>query len=129
MIVEKRIMHLHYPDEDLLPKLVENYFVHINTFSPVLHRPSFERTLAENRHHSDIGFGSVLLLVCAIGARWTDDSRVYLERTTKHSAGWKWFDQVHMIRKSMLSPPRLYDLQIFAVSFSILLAPSVSMSC
>lgn len=121
-------MRLEYPDDDLIPRLVGNYFTHLNPFWPLLHRPSFERALRDNRHHTDIGFGSVVLLACAVGARWTDDPRVYLEGASKHSAGWRWFDQVHMIRKSMLGPPRLYDLQIFAVRFMLLPTPSASMS-
>lgn len=89
----------------------------MNPFLPVLHRPSFERALNDRRHLTDIGFGSVVMLVCAIGALWTDDGRVYIEGMSKHSSGWKWFEQVQVQRKSFLGPPRLYDLQIYAVCF------------
>lgn len=115
ILAEERVFQYHYPPDDLVPQLVDNFFVSINNFFPVLHRPSFERALADRRHHSDIGFGSVVMLVCAIGARHSDDMRCREQCGDIHSSGWKWFDQVQVHRKSFLSPPRLYDLQIFAV--------------
>ncbi len=78
------------------------------------------------RHHNDIGFGSVVMLVCALGARWSEDPRVYMDGMSKHSCGWKWFDQVQIHRKSVLGPPRLYDLQIYAVN---ILGRPVYISC
>ena len=33
-----------------------------------------------------------------------------------HSAGWQWFEQVQMVKKSLLAPPSLYDLQFYCVS-------------
>lgn len=115
MVSEELIVRYVYPPDDLIPRLVDNYFVFMNPFFPVLHRPSFERALNDRRHHSDIGFGSVVMLVCAIGALWIDDPRVSIEGMSKHSSGWKWFEQVQVQRKSFLGPPRLYDLQIYAV--------------
>ncbi|KAL5525563.1 hypothetical protein ACEPAG_6899 [Sanghuangporus baumii] len=125
ILAEERVVHYHYPPDDLMPQLVDKYFVCTNNYFPVLHRPSFERALADRRHHSDIGFGSVVMLVCAIGARYSEDMRCRLEGGDIHSSGWKWFDQVQVHRKSFLSPPRLYDLQIFALS-SIFLQGSFS---
>lgn len=116
VISEERIVQYHYPPDDLMPALVDNYFRCMNPFTPVLHRPSFERALSDRRHHSDIGFGSVVMLVCAIGARWSDDPRCLLDGASAHSAGWKWFDQIQVHRRSFMSPPRLYDLQIYALS-------------
>ena len=111
-----------YPPDDLLPVLVDYYFQNLNPYLPLLHRPSFERALTDRRHHTDVGFGSVVMLVCSIGARWSDDRRCCLEGTGAHSAGWKWFDQVQVHRKSFMGPPRLYDLQIYAVSTSVFLS-------
>lgn len=108
-------MHYHYPPDELIPELVDAYFNYVNAFFPILHRPSFDRALNDHRHHTDIGFGSVVMIVCAIGSRWNEDSRCLLKGMTKHSSGWKWFDQVQVHRKSFMSPPRLYDLQIYAV--------------
>jgi hypothetical protein len=120
----------NFPEPDLLRKLLDAYFTHVHPFSPLLHRPTFEKAVAEDHHLTDAGFGSVVLLVCAIGARDVNDPRVLLEDAWSHSAGWKWFNQVQMVRKSLLAPPRLYDLQIYCVSFpsisTILLVADVS---
>lgn len=115
---EERVVQYHYPPENLIPRLVDNYFSCLNPYLPLLHRPSFERALADRRHHNDIGFGSVVMLVCSLGARWTDDPRAFSDVNSPHSAGWKWFDQVQVHRKAFMGPPRLYDLQIYAVRFS-----------
>lgn len=106
-----------FPEPDLLEDLIELYFARMNIFLPLLHRPTLEEGLSKGLHLKDEGFGSVVLLMCAVGSRYSDDPRVFLENTqSEASAGWKWFDQVQMIRKSLMSPPRLYDLQMYCVS-------------
>jgi hypothetical protein len=115
---------------------------------PLLHRPSFERAINEGLHLQDDKFGANLLLVCANGARYSDDPRVLCDTEHKqnnegqeddksgeekesdngsanrgrqhlsHSSGWTWFDQVQKAKKSFLTPSNLYDLQFYAVSLS-----------
>ncbi|KAI0741238.1 fungal-specific transcription factor domain-containing protein [Irpex lacteus] len=105
--------HESFPPPDLLASLVDLYFNKCNLYLPLLHRPTFEQSIADNLHLQDEGFGLVLLLVCALGARFSDDPRVILQGSnSQHSAGWEWFRQVQWIRRSLLSPPRLYDLQV-----------------
>lgn len=123
-----------FPPADLLDSLVSSYFDWFNIYTPLLHRPSFERNIREKTHLHDPGFGAVLLMVCALGSRVSDDPRVLLaaerEEATKwasdrrdggkeqdegtyHSAGWEWFKQVQSSRLAMsFVPARLYDLQI-----------------
>lgn len=110
-----------------------------NHFTPILHRPTFEQMLAENRHLIDEDFGSVVLLVCSIGSRWSNDIRVLLDEEARvddddqdedqeawHSAGWKWFKQVRLGRKALFSPPSLFDIQIVCVSHLWSLRESVT---
>jgi hypothetical protein len=104
-----------YPPDDLLPTLIDAYFACINVVIPLLHRPTFDRALAELAHHNHPGFGAVLLLVCAVGARFVDDERVLLDGASGLSAGWKWFNQVPLMRRSILALPGLHDLQICCV--------------
>lgn len=62
-------------------------------------------------------FRQIVLLVCANGARFSDDPRVFIEGDrTMYSSGWKWFTQVDLSRKSLLAVPTLYDLQVHCVS-------------
>ncbi|TFK27934.1 hypothetical protein FA15DRAFT_653244 [Coprinopsis marcescibilis] len=116
-IKERPIAIYTFPDPDLRDALVDLYFRNINIYMPLLHRPIFERSIAEDIHLSNDGFGGVLMLVCAVGARFSDDPRVLVDgEESFHSAGWKWFEQVQVVRKSFLGPPTLYDVQYYCLS-------------
>jgi hypothetical protein len=100
-----------------MTQLVDAYFEKCNLYLPLLHRPSFDKAVADGLHTREEGFGSIVLLVCALGSRFSNDPRVILAGSnSQHSAGWEWFRQVQWIRRSLLSPPRLYDLQVAFVS-------------
>lgn len=109
--------HLPYtfPDEDLMDALTKLYFENVNVFLPLLHRPRFERSIQEKLHLRDEGFATTLLLVCAVGSRWSNDPRVFLDGGMPNSCGWEWFAQVHVPRRSLLDPPTVYDLQYYSV--------------
>lgn len=106
-----------FPPPDLMSQLVNLYFQELNIYLPVLHRPTFERSIQSQLHFRDNGFASALLLVCAIGARWSSDKRacVYGGSCKKESRGWAWFNDVQEQRIAYTSFPGLYDLQFFAV--------------
>jgi hypothetical protein len=104
-----------FPPDDLLHTLVDAYFTRVNASAPLLHRPSFARALADGAHRADGGFGALVLVVCAIASRFVDDARVMLDGAPSHSAGWKWFNQVQMVRRSLLAAPCLHDLQLYCV--------------
>lgn len=105
-----------FPDDDLALDLINLYFANINLYLPLLHRPTFEKSVAKGLHHTDERFACTYLLVCAIGARYSDDPRVLLDGVESlHSCGWKWFSQVQMVKKSLLAAPTLYDLQFYCV--------------
>ncbi|KIO34337.1 hypothetical protein M407DRAFT_16870 [Tulasnella calospora MUT 4182] len=112
---------LAFPPEDLMDELVELCFTRFMVLFPVVHRPTLERHRKENRHRNDINFARVLLGVCAIGARFCDDPRVCLPSEDDNgpewsSAGWKYFTQVVSLKKPILSPAGLSDLQSTALS-------------
>ncbi|GJE88259.1 fungal-specific transcription factor domain-containing protein [Phanerochaete sordida] len=67
-----------FPHAALLRALVGTYFDVQNTYVPVLHRPALEAGLAAGRHRADEDFGALVLLVCALGARWATDRTVLL---------------------------------------------------
>ncbi|EEB91818.1 hypothetical protein MPER_09764 [Moniliophthora perniciosa FA553] len=119
-----------FPAEDLMNNLVDLYFKNINVFMPLLHRPTFERDIATGLHLKNEMFGAILLLVCANGSSYSNDPRVLLDGTTSWSSrGWKWFDQVHLLHTSLLSPPSLYDLQFYCLSCQFLQGSSMSHAC
>ncbi|KAI0774799.1 fungal-specific transcription factor domain-containing protein [Trametes elegans] len=100
-----------FPSPDLMTALIELYFTHVNAFTPLLHRPSFEHAVSDKLHLRSQGFGSVLLLVCACASRFTDDPRAYINPTEHHSAGWRWYLEAEGVHKSTIAPAELYDLQ------------------
>ncbi|KAK7024381.1 Gypsy retrotransposon integrase-like protein 1 [Paramarasmius palmivorus] len=116
-IGQNQRVRYNFPEEDLMRHLVDLYFKNINVFIPLLHRPTFERNIVENLHLQNDMFGAVLLLVCANGSRYSNDPRVLLDGVNSWlSCGWRWFDQVQLVRNSLLSPPTLYDLQFYCGS-------------
>ncbi|KAL1745710.1 fungal-specific transcription factor domain-containing protein [Schizophyllum fasciatum] len=106
-----------FPEEDLLSKLIHLYFEKINLFFPLLHRPTFQRYIDQGLHHSDHNFAHVVLLLCGCAARYTDDSRVFIEDLDDvHTAGWQWVNQVKVIRSNMIEKPTLFEVQAFCLS-------------
>lgn len=108
-----------FPDDDLLATLIDLYFRFGNPLYPLLHRPTFEKGIIARLHLHDSGFGGTVLLVCALGARWSDDPRVYYDvNDIPHSAGWTWFKQLPL-QFGVGRGATLYDLQSFAVSINV----------
>ena len=69
-----------------------------------------------NKHRTDIGFGSNLLVICAIASEYSDDARIFLEDSTCGSAGWRWFDQVAGFSCNFMGRTTLHDVQFLCVS-------------
>lgn len=114
------------PPADLAEELIDLYFHHTNMYLPLLHRPTFEKGVKANLHVTNTGFGSVYMLVCSLGSKFSNDPRVkYDGQESPHSAGWKWFNQAITSMKTPLSPATLYDLQSYAVCFFLFFASLV----
>ncbi|KAG6370771.1 hypothetical protein JVT61DRAFT_10973 [Boletus reticuloceps] len=122
-----------FPDEELGMRLVDIYFVYMHPLAPLFHRPSFERKIMQGVHLRNPSFGAVYLLVCAAASRHSDDPRVFLENTedrfSERSAGWKFFEQVQMVRSTLLGPPCLEDLQTYCLSVLFLQGTSAPQAC
>ncbi|KAJ7097008.1 hypothetical protein C8R43DRAFT_1049066 [Mycena crocata] len=101
-----------FPPPDLLRDLVDIYFTQLNIFHFILHRPSFERSLACNLHLREHRFGAVVLAVCALGSKNSSDPRVLLPGEGGLSAGWAWFRQIKRPFSDNLESASLYDLQL-----------------
>ncbi|KAK0203884.1 fungal-specific transcription factor domain-containing protein [Desarmillaria ectypa] len=102
---------LSFPPDDLLADLLNLYFAYFHLYMPLLHEPSFRRSVASGLHIRDHRFGAVLLLVCAVASRYSDDLRIFLEGAPEQSCGWKWFVQTQGMPRSVFDNPSLYDLQ------------------
>ncbi|KAJ7686320.1 fungal-specific transcription factor domain-containing protein [Mycena rosella] len=105
-----------FPKVDLLRALVDLYFITTNLYFPLLHRPTFERSLADRLHFRDPSFGAVVLLVCAIGSRFSDDPRVCGPEDEPLRCGWRYFDQLPHVIDHLFVPPTLYHLQYYCLA-------------
>lgn len=68
-----------FPPPDLLASLVQIYFETHHVYHPIVHRPTVEKGLRQGLHLTDKVFSTIVMLVCAIGARWSTDPRVQME--------------------------------------------------
>ncbi|KAJ7847548.1 fungal-specific transcription factor domain-containing protein [Mycena leptocephala] len=110
-----------FPENDLLNALVDIYFEEINPFLGILHSPSFRQSISDGLHLSHPHFGAVVLAVCALASRYSDDPRGVLDgATSEHSRGWKWFRQVHSLCATFSPEHSLYQLQLICLSITYL---------
>ncbi|KAJ7644888.1 fungal-specific transcription factor domain-containing protein [Roridomyces roridus] len=112
---------LFFPDDDLLVSLVQLYFAQVNPIFPILHSRSFQDSIANGLHFRDPDFGAVVLAVCSVGSRFSDDPRVFIgSERVEHSCGWKWFRQIRNPRMGANSESTwsssLHRLQLIALS-------------
>ncbi|KAM5544367.1 hypothetical protein V8D89_002027, partial [Ganoderma adspersum] len=111
-----RFEECSFPPRDLMDVLVDLYFCHMNSCFPLLHEPTFKRSIEAGLHVRNGGFGATVLLVCAIGSRFTRDPRVLLDGSDHpYSAGWKWFLLVNGVRRLSFAPVKLHDLQVYTL--------------
>ncbi|VDC05652.1 unnamed protein product [Peniophora sp. CBMAI 1063] len=107
-----------FPDPDVQDELVDLYFLQVHTFAPILHRPTFERDRKAGLHLHDRTFGGVVLLVCALAARFSDKQRASAEHEKHwHTLGWQWFSQVSLYDVARMIKPNshLHGLQILCL--------------
>ncbi|KAJ7143999.1 fungal-specific transcription factor domain-containing protein [Mycena epipterygia] len=139
-ITAPRIHAYSFPPPDLAAHLIDLYFTRVNMYLPLLHRPTFERGVMGGLHHRDDNFAAILLLVCAVGSRWSDDPRVVpgsgtegvgtAKTGTGHLAcGWGWFDQVPLVGKHLFGQATLYDLQYYCLAVLFLEGSSAPQAC
>ncbi|KAJ6492202.1 fungal-specific transcription factor domain-containing protein [Mycena sanguinolenta] len=117
-----------FPEGVLMRNLIELFFARQNIFLPLLHRPTFERGVAEGLHLRNCGFAATVLLVCAIGAQWrveTSGADAGLD------CGRAWFDQVQLdgMHSFLLGHPTLYDVQRYCLAAQFLNASAMPQAC
>ncbi|EKM80699.1 hypothetical protein AGABI1DRAFT_126749 [Agaricus bisporus var. burnettii JB137-S8] len=110
--VDSHNLSFEFPEKPLLDQLVSLFFERLNIYFPLLHRPTFERDLNNHLHLHDVGFAQVVLMVCALSSRHTNDPSVFLPNDmTSLSGGFRYFRQTCVFRNKLLDRPSLFDLQ------------------
>ncbi|KAF7347296.1 Zn(2)-C6 fungal-type domain-containing protein [Mycena venus] len=102
-----------YPASDLIDTLLVLYFTNVHPTTPILHRPSFERSVAEGLHLADPQFGGLLLSVLALASRYSKDPRVFVDGDASLSAGWSFYNQIWILRKKF--EPTIYEVQMYCL--------------
>ncbi|KAJ6523987.1 hypothetical protein B0H19DRAFT_1200773 [Mycena capillaripes] len=96
--------HLSFPNDHLLKLLVTLYFSNIHPFMPVLHHPTFEEGISQQLHMHNPSFGSLLLLVCALGSLYLIEPAM---ANQDRQAPWcKWYNQLAVQFLICTSDPR-----------------------
>ncbi|KAJ7915228.1 fungal-specific transcription factor domain-containing protein [Mycena leptocephala] len=109
---------LSFPADHLMHSLVSLYFSNVNLFIPVLHRPTFEECVHQRLHMRNLGFGTLLLLVCSLGALYVTE--LAISHTERQKLAWKWYNQVELCGHSLRHPPTLYDIQAYCLAVQFL---------
>ncbi|KAJ7239775.1 fungal-specific transcription factor domain-containing protein [Mycena haematopus] len=126
---------LWFPEDDLLQSLIDIYFRRINPMLFLLHSPTFRASVVDGEHLRDQHFGAVVLAVCAVASKLSDDPRVLMATDAPlHSAGWKFFSQTRPLQLAALPHTAdsqfrtLYNLQLFCLSV-LFVSPSNTRAC
>ncbi|KAJ7692819.1 fungal-specific transcription factor domain-containing protein [Mycena olivaceomarginata] len=123
--LERPARAFKFPSDALMNQFIDLYFIHLNIYLPLLHRPTFERGIVEGLHWRDDGFATTVLLVCAIGSRWSMDPGM-VERGL--ACGWEWFDQASQ-SGIPFGQAKLYDLQYYCLAVEFLYASCGPQTC
>ncbi|THU97167.1 hypothetical protein K435DRAFT_663126 [Dendrothele bispora CBS 962.96] len=127
--IEESPPPLEFPEEDLIQDLIRLFFTNCAQFIPVLHRPTFERSVAEGLHFNDRHFGHLLLAICALASRYSNDPRIFVKGSTQEfSCGWQWFRQIKLFRNSYVTVPSIYEVQV-CISVLFLQGSSTPEAC
>ncbi|KAE9392649.1 hypothetical protein BT96DRAFT_265962 [Gymnopus androsaceus JB14] len=107
-----------FPEDDLMQQLVSLFFSNINIFFPLLNGPIFKQQVFEEKlHRSNPMFAATLLAVCSLGSRHCRDPRtLYDGSQSERSAGWKYFQQIHLARAKLIQPASLFEIQLYVLS-------------
>ncbi|KAK0207606.1 fungal-specific transcription factor domain-containing protein [Armillaria fumosa] len=108
--ISEDVPPLRFPPPDLLDHLVSIFLNTTNVHFFILHGPTFRREIAAGTHFSVRDFGNLVLGVCAVASRHSDDPRV----GPPAQAGWEWYLQLRPIHLSRFSAPAtLWELQLY----------------
>jgi hypothetical protein len=123
---------LIFPPSSLLSSLVNLYFTKHNNDAPLLHRPMFQRGIDAQLHKRDRAFGELVLSVCTLGSKYSDDERVLVDDVDaparEFSSGWKYIHQINPMQEVTMENV-LYVVQIICNMIPFLMTTSTPYQC
>ncbi|KAK4704332.1 hypothetical protein P7C70_g1875, partial [Phenoliferia sp. Uapishka_3] len=126
--------HFELPPVDLQRKLLDAYWSRFNNSTPLLHRPSFERALADGSLERDTSFRSLFFMVCAVAARFVEDERLDIQYAvsdpvaSRQSKGFEYFRASSGSASPALMSATLYDIQSSVLAIAWLLGAATPIS-
>ncbi|KAJ7808136.1 fungal-specific transcription factor domain-containing protein [Mycena olivaceomarginata] len=125
--ITRRTSELSFPTEPLLSELIGPYFTHQNIYLPLLHRPTFERLVAEGLHLRQESFDSPEMAVLQRQfCLWSMEPSAV---DAGAACGREWFDQVPIVEDRFFERPTLYDLQYYCLAVIFLDGSAASQAC
>lgn len=128
----ERYMHdTALPPDDLVRHLLPLYRRHVHASAPCLHWPSFMRLFDSGTHIHDSSFRSLVFVVLAHAACYSEDPRVMPDpgiyggggggNVPEEAKGLQWILASFHLSSRLFGPPAsLYDLQFIALSLEYL---------
>ncbi|KAK7063670.1 fungal-trans domain-containing protein [Favolaschia claudopus] len=105
-----------YPAKDLMQSLLQLYLINVHPTFPILHFPSFSRSVEDGLHLTNAKFGGALLALLAVASRYSKDPRVFVNGDTSLlSAGWTFFHQILNWFVPKNFQPTIYDVQMYGL--------------
>ncbi|KAK0203121.1 fungal-specific transcription factor domain-containing protein [Desarmillaria ectypa] len=124
--VPEDVPPLRFPPPDLLDHLVSIFLNTTNAHFFILHGPTFLREIAAGTHFSSRDFGNLVLGVCAVASRHSDDPHV----GPLAQAGWEWYLQLRPIHLSRFSTAAtLWELQLYPLMVLFLYGSTTPEAC
>ncbi|KAJ7136881.1 fungal-specific transcription factor domain-containing protein [Mycena epipterygia] len=107
-----------FPEGDFLMSLISFYFENINPFLPLLHRHTFESGVRRKLHLTHAGFAKTVLLVCALGALYSNDAQrpPRAPGLPPRPPGFRYIEQVDLFGHMRQYHPTIYDLQAYCLA-------------
>ncbi|KAF7304544.1 Fungal-trans domain-containing protein [Mycena chlorophos] len=110
---------ISFPAPALLNALTRLYFTRTHTILPLFNRNTFERSLSSSHHNTNLSFGRIVLLVCALGATYLPEP-YYTKDTRLSLASGFWKAYRDLKERFPTRQPSLYDVQTRCLSVTFL---------
>ncbi|KAJ7915216.1 fungal-specific transcription factor domain-containing protein [Mycena leptocephala] len=93
-------------------------FLQRQSVYPGVASPHIRGVRAPTTSHAQPGLGTLLLLVCSLGALYVTE--LAISHTERQKLAWKWYNQVELCGHSLRHPPTLYDIQAYCLAVQFL---------
>ena len=104
------LIMLHFSVHNLVNMFFESHAPGLLLF----HQPTFRSNMNQGLHFREPAFAAVVLLVCAIMSRFSDDP-IVLHTGSWYSSGYRWYLQAKNHYTPSKAAPSLHDVQMYTL--------------